>query len=252
VDARAAPVIAYRLRLRARLRTESPRGITAIERLGRFARARLGPRAPEDDLLAGRCVAAALLTALLLASASTGARALAAIPLGAGIGWRAGRAWHDRTLRARAAEATAALPATLDRIRACVAAGMGIERALRTVAPGTTGPLGRALGEGLRALDLGVPRARAYEILAREAGSPDVAMLMRALARAERFGTPVAAVLGAHADEVRARARAAAEADARTAPVKLIFPLVFCFLPAFVVLTIAPVAISAVRTLGGI
>ncbi|MFN2613783.1 MAG: type II secretion system F family protein [Actinomycetota bacterium] len=222
--------------------------------VGRFVRAR--SRAARswstDDLLVGRCAMGAVIVAFLLATASHGARAVAAIPLGLGIGWRAGRAWHERFARADAKRADDALPEALDRIGACVRSGMSIERALRLVAPGTPGPLGDALTEGLRALDVGVPRSRAYATVAERAGSADVRALMDGLARAERFGTPVAATLDAHAEEVRAKARAAAEADARTAPVKLIFPLVFCFLPAFVLLTIAPVAISAIRTLSNV
>ena len=81
-----------------------------------------------------------------------------------------------------------------------------------------------------------------------ELGAVPPKMLAQVI-RAERFGSSLADTLVAHARELRSRARAAAEAEARTAPVKLIFPLVFCFLPAFVLLTIAPIAISAIRTL---
>src|SRR5207249_9678915 len=121
-----------------------------------------------------------------LLSAAHGLRAVAAVPLGLGMGWRSGRAWHERAARASARGADDALPAALDRVGACVRSGMSIERALRLVAPGTPGPLGGAFAEGLRALDVGMPRARAYDIVASRAGSPDVRRLMDALARAER------------------------------------------------------------------
>jgi tight adherence protein C len=131
----------------------------------------------------------------------------------------------------------------------CLLAGMSVERALRLVAPGTPGLLGAAFSDGLAALDVGMTRAQAYRRIADRAGTEEVRRLMSALARAERFGTSLSETLVAYAAELRSHARAGAEAEARTAPVKLIFPLVFCFLPAFVVLTIAPIAISAVRTL---
>jgi len=149
-------------------------------------------------------------------------------------------------------EARDALPLVLDRLSTCVLAGMSVERALRTVAPGTPGILGAAFAEGLRALDVGVARAQVYERIAARADVDELRSVLAALARAERFGTSAADTLVAYADELRARARARAETEARTAPVKMIFPLVLCFLPAFVLLTIAPIALSAVRTLSGI
>jgi tight adherence protein C len=128
-------------------------------------------------------------------------------------------------------------------------AGLSIERALRVIAPRTPGTLGRAFEEGLAALDVGLPREEAYRRIAARAGADEVRSLMHSLASAERFGTSLTDTLVAQARELRARARSAAEAEARTAPIKLVFPLVFCFLPAFVLLTIAPIAISAIRTL---
>lgn len=146
-------------------------------------------------------------------------------------------------------DARRALPFALDRLSTCLLAGMSVERAIRVIAPRTTGRLGEALSDGLAALDIGMTRAQAYQRIADRAGIEEVRSLTSALIRAERFGTSLADTLVAQARELRSRARAAAEAEARTAPVKLIFPLVFCFLPAFVLLTIAPIAISAIRTL---
>jgi len=219
--------------------------------LARIPRARAWAGSHAEDVL-GRSAVAAVVCGAAAASSSTGARALAAAVAGAVAGWHAGPALHRRSLRKTHADVRAALPDALDRLTVCVAAGMSVERALRTVAPRTPGALGEAFDEGLRALDLGLPRARAFEGISARAGDADVGALMGALTRAERYGTSVARALRAHADEMRSRARAAAEAEARTAPVKLVFPIVLCFLPAFVVLTIAPIAFSAIRTLGGI
>ncbi len=40
--------------------------------------------------------------------------------------------------------------------------------------------------------------------------------------------------------------RRRAEARARTVPVRLLFPLVFCVLPAFVLLTVVPVLLDGI------
>jgi tight adherence protein C len=243
-------------RLRARIVSESPQRPERRARLGallaRSTRARswAAARASSDpERLLSRCAGCAVLASLLLATSSHGLRAAAGVPLGLAIGWRAGMALDARATRSAAAEARRALPFVLDRLSTCLLAGMSVEKALRVIAPSTQGQLGDALADGLRALDVGMTRAQAYERIAERAGIDEMRSLMSALVRAERFGTSLADTLVAQARELRSRARAAAEAEARTAPVKLIFPLVFCFLPAFVLLTIAPIAISAIRTL---
>jgi tight adherence protein C len=125
---------------------------------------------------------------------------------------------------------------------------MGVDQTLRTISAETPGPLGAAIRDMLRALDAGMPRAGAYDVLTARAPTPEVRSLVRALRRAERYGTPIASVLVAQAREVRTQRRLDAEEAARAAPVKMLFPLVVCFLPAFVLLTVAPVVLSALRS----
>jgi hypothetical protein len=48
---------------------------------------------------------------------------------------------------------------------------------------------------------------------------------------------------------LRSRARLRAEAEAGRAAVRLAFPLVFCFLPAFVLLVVVPTMAGALRVL---
>jgi tight adherence protein C len=174
--------------------------------------------------------------------------AFATAPLFAAAGWKAPNISLDRRDREREDIVRHALPDALDLLAACALAGMGIDQALRIVAAETTGPLGDALTEMVRRLDAGVTRTAAYETLAREAQAAEVRSLVRALRRAERYGTPVAPVLVAQAREVRTRRRISAEEAARAAPVRMLFPLVLCFLPAFVLLTVAPIVLTALRS----
>jgi tight adherence protein C len=171
-----------------------------------------------------------------------------AAPLFAFAGWRAPHLTLQRRGREREERVRATLPDALDLLAACALAGMGIDQALRIVTSESSGPLGDALGEMVRGLDAGMPRAAAYELLARAAPAPEVRSLVRALRRAERYGTPVAPVLVAQAREARARRRTEADETARAAPVKMLFPLVLCFLPAFVLLTVAPIVLTALRS----
>jgi len=72
--------------------------------------------------------------------------------------------------------------------------------------------------------------------------------LAESLRTSARLGSPAAAVLARLAAEVRTDYRRRAEARARTVPVRLCFPLVACVLPAFALLTVAPVVLGGLRT----
>ena len=206
---------------------------------------RVGERADEVAGTKLLLALAGVIVALVMARPPV---AYAAAPLFAAAGWRMPHLALERRGREREHVVRHALPDALDLLSACALAGMGIDQALRTVTRETSGPLGEALTEMVRRLDAGVPRAAAYEALAREAACAEVRSLVRALRRAERYGTPVAPVLVAQAREVRGRRRVAAEEAARAAPVRMLFPLVLCFLPAFVLLTVAPIVLTALRS----
>jgi pilus assembly protein TadC len=77
--------------------------------------------------------------------------------------------------------------------------------------------------------------------------SPALAPLLALLANSERSGTPVGPALTRLAISLRAGARRRALARARTIPVRLLFPLVFLVLPAFLVLTVAPVVLAGLN-----
>ncbi|HEX5095059.1 MAG TPA: type II secretion system F family protein [Acidimicrobiia bacterium] len=71
-------------------------------------------------------------------------------------------------------------------------------------------------------------------------GTPIVRPLTDVLRTSAALGSPASASLGRLALDVRADVRRRAEAHARTIPVRLLFPLVFCILPAFALLTVVP------------
>ena len=71
-------------------------------------------------------------------------------------------------------------------------------------------------------------------------GCPRLRPLADALLASDRLGAPVGPALARLATEERAALRRRAEAHARRVPVRLLFPLVFLVLPAFVLLTVVP------------
>ncbi len=213
---------------------------------GRVVPARF--RRDGDQALAGRRVLFAMCGALAGSTAGDPATAVVSSVMLGALGWRGAALARDRSIRMRAESIRDALPDALDLLTLCVLAGMGLDPALRMVAAQTHGPLGDALRCAVAALDVGLPRDAAYRSLVSAAATPEVDAFVAALLRAERYGSPPADTLAAQAADARDRHRSAMRERALAAPVRMLFPLTLCFLPAFVLLAIAPSLIVAVRS----
>jgi hypothetical protein len=153
--------------------------------------------------------------------------------------------------RRRAARDDAALaqelPVAVDLLGVAVGAGctpyLAVESAARWAPP----VVGRELAAVVQSCRLGSTFAAALRDLA--ARRPRLAPLVDALLVSERSGAPVAPALSRLADEERATLRRRAEAHARRVPVRLLFPLAFLVLPAFVLLTVVPGLVAGLARL---
>jgi len=67
--------------------------------------------------------------------------------------------------------------------------------------------------------------------------------------RTETLGSSLSDSTIELAADVRAARRASVTERARTAPVKMLFPLVFLVLPAFLLLTVVPVLLTTLQTI---
>ncbi|MFL5735933.1 MAG: type II secretion system F family protein [Actinomycetota bacterium] len=155
----------------------------------------------------------------------------------------------SRAERRRRARVDAELPQLLDLLAGASSAGLAAPVAFRRALAAVTGPLVEELGTVVRAVDLG---ARWREELRRAADRialPDLRRAVSALTRTETLGSSLSEAMADLARDVRASRRAKASERARTAPVKMLFPLVFLVLPAFLLLTVVPVLLSTVRSI---
>jgi tight adherence protein C len=131
----------------------------------------------------------------------------------------------------------------------CVSAGLGPEGSLRLAAGSVRGPLARELERTLDLVGVGARWRDALGELAERCGSTELRRLGEAITQSETVGSSLGGALGELADESRAVRRAAGEARARAAPVKLLFPLALLILPAFLLLTVVPVVLATLRSL---
>ena len=73
-----------------------------------------------------------------------------------------------------------------------------------------------------------------------------------AMIQADVFGVSIAGVLRSQAKDLRIKRRQRAEKKAMTSPLKLLFPLIFCVLPALFVVVLGPGAIRIMHNFFGI
>lgn len=149
----------------------------------------------------------------------------------------------------RRLQISARVPELAELLVATTGAGLSPPLALRRSAEILDGPLGEEVRAAVRRLDLGTPWRTALVELAGRTGDSSIHRLVRAMGRSQRLGAPLATALHNVAEDIRKERQAGAEERARRAPVKMLFPLVFLILPAFLLLTVGPVLLATIRTL---
>lgn len=135
------------------------------------------------------------------------------------------------------------LPITLDLFATLAEAGFGFDAALAQVLESAVEgdrPLARELRLFQLELRTGRPRVECFQRLRERMQVPAMDILVSALVSAEHLGASTAEVLRIQAVDLRVRRRERALARAQTLPLKLIFPLFFCFLPGLFVITLGP------------
>jgi tight adherence protein C len=148
-----------------------------------------------------------------------------------------------RRAKERKAHIDRELPDLLDQMVVSVEAGLGFEAAMSRVAKSNDGALAHELSRVLQDVRFGMNRRDAFAKLLGRTDSTDLKQFVNALTQAERLGMPLADVLRVQADEMRKKRRMRAEETALKIPVKLVFPLLFCIMPALFVVIIGPAVI---------
>jgi tight adherence protein C len=154
-----------------------------------------------------------------------------------------------RRSRGRAAALHAEVPQLLDLLAAGSTAGLSAELSVRQATTCLRGPLGDDLVGVLGRVDLGTPWRTAFADYVQATGDRDLRRTIAVLARSETLGVSLRDATRDLATSVRQAHRADTLERARTAPVKMLFPLVFLILPAFLLLTVVPVLITTVRAI---
>ncbi|MEU8824487.1 type II secretion system F family protein [Streptomyces sp. NPDC048636] len=146
------------------------------------------------------------------------------------------------------AAVTRQIPLAADLLTACLAAGAGPRRAAEAVGTSLGGPVGERLARTAAELRLGGEPA---DVWGRMGALPGARDLARALERAGTTGAPAVEPVSRVAAECRAeQTREALKRADRTA-VRATAPLTVCFLPAYLLIGLAPVMVGLAGGLMG-
>jgi len=155
-----------------------------------------------------------------------------------------------RAARRRRLAASREVPLFLDLLAVTTSAGLPPQLAVRIATERLRGPLGEELRGAVGRVDLGRRWRDEIAASASRLAQHDLGRAIRLLLRTQRLGTSLADEMSRLAADVREGARMRAVERARAAPVKMLFPLVFLILPAFLLLTVVPVLLTTVRSIG--
>ena len=211
----------------------------AVSTLGR--RLSGGAVDPEDE---AHVAVAALATAVAaVAFGPTGGLLMLAATMSAVVARRRSRR------RQRALRIDRHLPEVIDLLGLVVGTGRPTVSALSDISPRVAEPFRSELSAVVRRTAAGEPFVDSVRRL-RDSLGPGVSSVVHAVTAAEIDGAPLRPALQRAADEAHRRRRVRAQEAARRVPVLMLFPLVFCVLPAFCLLTVVPLLAGTISDLG--
>ena len=146
----------------------------------------------------------------------------------------------DRIGAGRRAAIRRALPTALDMLALSTEAGLSFDGAIGQVARRWDTPLSEELRRVLVEFQMGRDRRLALRELGERTGVPELIRFASAVTQADSLGVPLSRVLHEQSSEIRQRRSQRAEEGARTAPVKMLFPMVVFIFPALFVVILGP------------
>lgn len=167
------------------------------------------------------------------------------------IGFMLPRFWLRSTVKSRQRKIVKNLPDAMDLITTCVEAGLGLDAALAKVSGQMKGPLAKEIAQTLMEVGMGRLRRDALSDLGQRTGVQELISFVNAVIQAEQLGVSIGHVLKVQSDQMRTHRRQRAEKLAHEAPIKMMFPLVLCIFPAFMLVILGPAVIRIGETMMG-
>ncbi len=142
------------------------------------------------------------------------------------------------------------LPDAIDMLQMCVSAGLAFPAALSKVAETQNGPVAEEFARVTAEVQLGQARSEALAAMAERTQEVNIQKFVGAMMQVDRFGIPVGNVLIEQSKEMRSARRERARERGQKVPVKILAPIMLCFLPTVLLIILGPAVISIMRAFG--
>ena len=179
----------------------------------------------------------------------SGVKMIAVVAFAWGASYMLPDIYVKRLTTARKLAIARTMPDVLDLLVISVEAGLGFEQAIDRTIASVPGPLSDELRRMLQEVRVGASRADSLRAMDARTEVPELRAFVLAILQADTFGVSIGRVLRTQAEEMRIKRRQKAQELAMKAPVKMLFPMLFCIFPALFVIILGPAAIDITRNL---
>lgn len=151
----------------------------------------------------------------------------------------------------RAQQLDRSLADAIDILNLCVESGLTFQAAMAQAANILKGPISEEFSRVLRQMQLGQPMIQSLQDMAARNKNQDLDRFITVIVQSEKLGIPISAVLAEQAKEMRGKRREKARERAQKVPVKILMPVMLCFLPGIFIVVLGPAILSIMSAFSG-